>query len=326
MATVRLSDVVVPESFTGYVVQNTAENSSLVQSGVMARNAEIEAQLRAGADRFTVPVWLDLGNEEANIVNDDPDDEAVPKKIGSTSYKVRKAYLHQSWSAMNLASELAGDNALARIQSRVEAYWSRQLQRRLIATLNGVLADNIANDSGDMLHTASGAFGAAAVIDAAATLGDAMRDLRAIAMHSDTYTVALKNDLIATIPDSRGGFIQTFRGMAVIVDDMVTVDRTDPDAPLYTSVLFGPGAIGYGITEPRIAAGTEIENRPAAGNGGGQQVLHSRQNVAVHPAGFSFTDASVADESPSLAELTLATNWDRLAPRKHVPLAFLRHG
>lgn len=326
MATTRLSDVIVPQEFTGYVVQHTAEKSELVRAGVMSRNAAIEDQLRAGADRFTVPVWLDLGNEEANVVNDDPDHEAVPKKIGSTSYKVRKAYLHQSWSAMNLASELAGDDALARIQDRVSEYWTRQLQRRLIATLNGVLADNIANDAGDMLHTASGAFGAAAVIDAAATLGDAMRDLRAIAMHSDTYSAALKNDLIATVPDSAGGLIQTFRGMAVIVDDMVTVDRTDPDAPLYTSVLFGPGAIAYGITAPRIAEGTEIENRPAAGNGGGQQVLHSRQNVAVHPAGFSFTDASVAEESPSLLELTLATNWDRLAPRKHVPLAFLRHG
>jgi len=326
MATVRLSDVVLPESFTSYVVENTAERSELVTSGVMSRNAEIEAQLRAGADRFTVPVWLDLGNDEANIVNDDPDDEAIPRKLGSASYKVRKSYLHQSWSAMNLASELAGSDALQRIQSRATAYWTRQLQRRLIASLNGVLADNIANDGGDMLFTASGAFGATAVIDAAATLGDAMRDLRAIAMHSDTYALALKNDLIATVPDSRGGFIQTFRGMAVIVDDLSPVDRTDPDAPIYTSVLFGPGAVAYGMTEPRIAEGTEIENRPAAGNGGGQQVLHTRANIAIHPAGFSFTDASVALESPSMAELALASNWERVAERKNVPLAFLRHG
>jgi len=325
MATTQLADVIVPSEFTAYVVQNSVEKTALAQASVMRRNGLIESQLRAGADSFSVPMWMDLGNDEANIADDDPTHVAVPYKLGSGKQIVRKSFLHNSWSAMNLASELSGSDALQRIQDRARAYWDRQVQRRLVASLNGILGDNVANDAGDMLVDISAEvgdaafFSAAAVIDAAASCGDAMDGLSAIAMHSDIYARALKADLIATIPDSQGGFIKTFRGLAIVVDDGLPVA-----ANVYTTVLFGPGAVGYGITEPRIADGTEIENSPSAGRGGGMQTLHSRVNLAVHPAGFSFVEANVADVSPSIAELALAANWNRVVDRKAVPLAFLK--
>lgn len=326
MATTRIADVIVPEQLTPYVLQNSVERSALVESGITVRNAAIDGYLTAGADSFAIPFWRDLGNEEADIASDDPAQLSVPRKIGSGKQVVRKSFLHASWSAMNLAAELSGDDPLKRIQTRVAAYWARQAQRRLVATLNGILADNIANDAGDMRLDISGAagaasaFSAAAVIDATASLGDALRDLTAIGMHSDTYRAALKNDLIASTPASTGGFIQTFRGLGIVIDDGLPVA-----AGKYTSVLFGAGVFAYGMSEPRIAPGTEIENLPSSGNGGGQQILHSRVNLAVHPLGFSWKEGSVAGDSPTIAELALAANWDRVAERKAVPLAFLVH-
>lgn len=326
MAVTQIADIVEPQKFTDYIVQNTMEKTALVQSGVATRNGVIEDQLRAGAESFTVPHWNDLGNDEANIVTDNPAVNSTPYKINAGKQIVRKAFLHNSWSAMNLASELAGSDALSRIQDRATAYWTRQQQRRLIASLNGILADNVANDASDMVEDISaltgGAekFSASAVIEAAGTLGDAMRDLVAIAMHSDTYKAALKNDLIATVQQSDGSFIQTFRGLAIIVDDGM------PKAvDVYTSVLFGRNAVGYGVTAPNIAKGTEIENLPSAGNGGGQQVLHSRVNLAIHPAGFRWLEGSVAGQSATVAELALAANWSREFERKAIPLAFLKH-
>ncbi len=326
MAVTQIADVSVPAEFTQYITENSVEKSALVQSGIVTRNSAIDDQLRAGADSFSIPFWRDLPNDEANIASDDPAAHAVPRKLGTGKQVVRKAFLHSSWSAMNLASELSGSNALTRIQDRVGAYWQRQTQRRLVATLNGILADNVANDSGDMLNdvsSQSGAaanFSAAAVIDTAGTLGDSMRDLTAIAMHSATYKAALKADLIQTVPDSQGSLIQTFRGLGILIDDGLPVD-----AGVYTTVLFGAGVFGYGLTAPRIAAGTEIENLPSAGNGGGQQILHSRVNLSIHPLGFQWREDSVADESPTIAELAVASNWDRVTDRKNVPLAFLRH-
>lgn len=331
MAVVQLADVVVPQEFTSYIVENSVEKSALVQSGVIVRNSEIETQLRAGASMFSVPFWKDLANDAPNIVNDDPADHASPRKLASGKQLIRKGYYHNSWSAMNLASELSGSNALTRIQDRASAYWLRYSQRHLIACLNGVLADNVANDNGDMVNDISAATGAAAnfsasaVIDTAGTLGDSLRELSAIGMHSATYKSALKADLIQTLPDSQGGFIQVFRGLQILVDDGLPVTGTGA-AAVYTTVLFGPGAVGYGMTAPRIAAGTEIENLPSAGMGGGQQVLHSRLNVSFHPLGFSWKETAVVGESPTLAELADADNWDRVASdRKHVPLAFLKH-
>ncbi len=327
MATVQLADVIVPEEFTSYITENSIEKSALVQSGIVVRNSEIEAQLRAGASMFSVPYWKDLANDAPNVTNDDPAQMAVPRKLTAGKQMIRKGYYHNSWSAMNLASELSGSNALTRIQNRAGSYWLRYSQRHLIACLNGVLADNVANDSGDMVNDISSGTGAAAnfsagaVIDTAGTLGDSMRDLTAIGMHSAVYKAALKGDLIQTVPDSRGGFIQSFRGLAILVDDGLPVTGT-----VYTTVLFGPGAVGYGLTPPRVAAGTEIENLPSAGMGGGQQVLHSRVNLSMHPLGYSWKEDTVAGESPTLAELAMAENWDRVASdRKHVPLAFLQH-
>jgi len=328
MATTQLSDIIVPEAFTGYLVQNAMEKTALVQSGVLVPNAVINAQLTAGSDAFSVPFWRDLGNDEANVVNDDPASLASPKKIQTGKQFIRKAFLHQSWSAMNLASELAGSDALARIQDRAVAYWNRQLQRRLVASLSGVLADNVANDSDDMVLDITGAtantFSPEAVIDAAGTLGDSMDTVTGIAMHSDLYRQALKSDLIEFVQPSTGSMrMPTYRGLAVIVDDGMPKISDGAAGFHYTSVLFGAGAVGYGLTAPRTAEGTEVENIPGAGNGGGQQILHSRVNLAVHPAGFAWVEGTLAGDSPTIAELGAAAHWDRVVERKAVPMAFL---
>ena len=325
MATTQIADVIVPAKFTEYITVNTMEKTALVQSGVVAKNAAMLEQLTAGAQSFTVSYWLDLASDEADIVSDNPATLATPKMLTAGKQVVRKAFLHQGWAAMNLASELSGSDPLARIQDRAVNYWDRQMQRRLIASLQGIQADNVATNAGDMqldisaLAGALAKFSASAVIDCASTLGDGLEGLTAIGMHSAVLSYAMKNDMIATVPQSEGKFIKTFRGLAVIVDDGLPVATGN-----YTTVLFGPGAIGYAVADPRIAPGTEIENQPSAGNGGGQQTLHSRLNVACHPLGFTWKETTVAGNSPTIAELRLAANWGRVVTeRKAVPLAFL---
>lgn len=327
MATVttQLVDIIAPEQFTVYTVANSVERNAFFNSGVVVPNAAISQQLQAGAESFKVPYWKDLPDTEADIANDDPDDASTAGKIGSIKQVVRKSFLHGSWSAMNLASELSGDNALVRIQDRAAEYWNRQFQRRLIGSLKGILADNVANDAGDMLLDVSGLtgeaakFSAANVINAAGTLGDQMAGLTTLAVHSTIYKKMLADDVIETLPASNGGFIQVFRGLRLVVDDTLPML-----GDIYTSVLFGAGAVGFGTSAPRIAAGTEIENLPSAGNGGGLQILHSRVNLAVAPIGFSWLEGSVVGESPTIAELAIATNWDRITERKAIPLAFLK--
>ena len=326
MPQVQITDVIVPDEFTAYQVENSLLSTALSQSGVVAHNALIAAQLQAGAEGFTVPFWADLSDTEADITNDDPTDLSTPQKISASKQTVRKSFLHASWSEMSLASELSGSSALARIQSRVSAYWDRQIEKRVISTLLGVLASNVANNASDMVVDISGQAGAlanfngASVIDTALTMGDRLGDVKMIAMHSKVYGEALKNDEIQFFKPSENGVeLATYKGMGVIVDDNLT-----PANGIYTTILMGAGALGYAMAPPRTGYGTELFRVPAAGNGGGQTVLHSRFNVGIHPLGYAWSDGSIAGDSPSIADLAVAAHWTRaVSQRKSVPLAFL---
>ena len=198
MPVTQIADVVVLAEFTAYQVQNSLVSTALFQADVLVKNGEMESQLQAGAQSFTVPFWNDLGETEADITNDDPTVLSVPLKLTAGKQVVRKSFLHQSWSDMSLASELSGDNALVRIQDRISAYWDRQFEKRLIASLKGVLFSNVAQNCGDMVNDISGATGDAAnysgtaVIDTALTLGDRLGDGESIAMHSAIYGEALE--------------------------------------------------------------------------------------------------------------------------------------
>jgi hypothetical protein len=338
MAQTQISDVVVPAEFTAYQVENSMVSTALFQSGVAVQNGEMASQLQAGAQQFTVPFWSDIPDVEADITTDVLATLSTPQKITTASMVCRKSFLHASWSEMSLASELSGSDALVRVQSRVQAYWDRQWEKRLISTLLGVLYSNVANNGGDMvidIHAASGtvtlpgttvtvpanAFNGLAVINTALTIGDRLSDMKAIAMHSYIYGEALKNNEIQFFKPSDNSLqIPTYKGMACIVDDSLVTAT----AGVYITILFGPGAVGFAVAEPRTGYGTEIWRIPAAGNGGGNTTLHSRFDACIHPLGFAFTGASVASVSPVQAELALAANWTRAySQRKSVPLAFL---
>ena len=54
---------------------------------------------------------------------------------------------------MNLAQGIALQDPLMGVTDRIGDYWATDNQKRLINSLQGILADNVANDSGDLLHT-----------------------------------------------------------------------------------------------------------------------------------------------------------------------------
>ncbi len=331
MPTTQIADVIVPQEFTDYQIEHSMTSTALFQSGVLSKNGAIADALAKGSTNFTVPFWRDIvDGAEADITSDDPTVLSTPQKFSAGRQIVRKSFVHASWAEMSLAAELAGSDPITALQTRVAAYWQVQFEKRLVSTLNGILASNVANNNADMVVDISGAAGAAsafnatAVINTAATLGDRMNeDIRMIAMSSHIYTQALINDEVQFIPNSLGQPIKTYRGLAVLIDDNLT-----PANGVYTTVLMGSGAIGFGASEPITGHGTELFRVPAAGNGGGQTVLHSRMNVAMHPLGYAWNDgtggAALAGDSPTIADLAVGSHWTRVATsRKSIPLAFL---
>ena len=339
MALVQIGDVVVPERFAAYVQVLTAQKSALVQSGVVAMDSFLSGLLGGGGTTFTLPFWNDLDDTEANTSSDEKADYQSPANVTETdavplalttgreiSVRVNR---NQHWSAADLAGALAGSDPIEAISTRVADYWVRQDQRLFIAAAQGVIADNIANDAGDMIVDVSTAgavaesnrFSAEAFIDAQQTMGDRGSDLTAVVVHSVVEARMKKLNLIDYIPDSEGRvIIPAYQGKRLIVDDGLPVFAVGPNSG--TSVwLFGAGAYGMGEGTPRVPAA--VSRHELAGAGGGQEVLTSRRTFILHPRGFAYT-GTPAGPSPTNTEFALAAGWDRRVERKLIRFAELR--
>lgn len=331
MALVQLADVIIPEVYQTYGAVNSPEKTAFYESGVIVQNEGLNAKANEGGETLNVPFWNDLDASAAPNLSNDTTNAATPQKITAGRQIARVAYLNQGYSAADLAGEIAGSDPMQQVRNRFGTYWMRQWQRRLIATSNGILADNVANDSSDMVIdvaanatgsvTATTRFNRDVFTEAAYTMGDAASDLTAIAVHSRVMAQMVKNDDIVYIPDSQGQLtIPTYMGLRVIVDDGMTVTPGTTSGFKYTSILFGAGAFGFGEGSAKVPV--ELDRKAEQGNGGGVEVLWERKTWLLHPFGFAVGNAPEG-VSYSLAELATATTWNRVVARKNVPMAFL---
>lgn len=332
MAVTRISDVIVPEVFLPYMLKETKTKSAIFQSGILRSDPSLSGFLSGGGRTTNVPFWKDLADTESNVANDDPSDDATPEKISAAKDVAARHVRTQGWSSARLAAELAGDDPMRAIGTRVSAYWVRQFQSFLVATLHGVYLDNVANDSGDMVNdigtdatgTATDAelVSAEAVLDTRQTMGDAMSDLRTLIMHSVVYTRLSKQNLIDFIPNSDGKVMfPTYLGYNVIVDDGAK-RITGSNRTKYVTYLLGADAIAFNEVPPIKAVA--VDNDESAANGMGVDELWTRRQFIMHPYGIKWTDSSVAGEFPTNTELATAANWDRVyAERKQIPIAFM---
>ncbi len=202
--------------------------------------------------------------------------------------------------------------------------------------MTGIFADNAAAPGGSDTHTAndmtndvSGVgfvdgvtnFSAEAFIDACVTMGDSMESLGMVMVHSVVYARMQKNNLIDFIPDASGQIkIPTFLGRIVIVDDTMPVS-----SGVYQTWLFGAGAVRLGVGNAKVP--TEVQRKPDAGNGGGQEVLHNRVEWCLHPVGHKYIGTAPSggpSNATSSNNLAAAGSWSRRFPeRKMIKIARL---
>jgi hypothetical protein len=330
MAVTRIADAVVPEHFSAYMAKNTVQTMALYGAGIMRADADLAAKLGGGGLLFKVPFWKDLDDDESDTGSDDPDSHAVPGKLGSSMDVARRQFRTKGWSAANLTAELAGSDPMKRIGERVNPYWGRQFDTIALASVQGVFADNAANDGGDMINddstdavgapSASELFNTEGLMDTAQTMGDAKRVLKLLVMHSVVHTRLGKNDLIDFRPDSEGNFWhEQFGSFRILVSDRTT-KVVGTNRIRYHTYLFGADALGWAENAP--AKPVAVEEDESAGDGAGVETLWTRRQFAIHPYGIKWTESAVSGEFPTNAELKLAANWDRVyTERKQIPMA-----
>lgn len=315
----KISDVIVPEIFTPYVIEKTAEKSRILTSGIAIANPKLNELVTAGGITMNMPYWKDLTGDDEVLSDQNP---LTPGKINADKDIAALLLRGKAWGANELAGALAGDDPMEAIADRVADYWARQEQKILVSVLTGIFA--AASMSNHILDKSTEVISGNMVLDAKQLLGDSADQLQAIMMHSAVYTELQKQNLIQYTTTSDGKItIPTYLTYQVIVDDGMPVQTVGEGAnayKVYTTYLFAKGSIGRGEGTPVSLTPTETDRDSLAG----EDILINRRALVLHAMGVKWV-GQPAGVTPSNAELATGTNWVRVYEDKNIGLVALKH-
>jgi hypothetical protein len=319
MAT-TLQDIIVPELFNPYVIQRSMELSALYQSGIVSNNAEFDRLASEPAPIHHMPFFEDLTGDAEIVIEGN---KLTPAKITSNQDVSTTIRLAKAWAATDLSAQLSGKDPMEAIATLVARYWERQRQKVLLRILKGVFySEKMKEDHVYDTSTLSGKaanISASAFIEALQLLGDAQDQLTGVIMHSKTKSYLKQQNLISTERDSNSVEFETYQDRRVIVDDGCPVDDG-----VYTTYLFGQGAIALGNGSPEGFVATETDREKLMGSG--IDYLINRQCFIMHPRGIKWTNtARVNVETPTFKELENPTNWERVYDKKQIRMVAFKH-
>jgi hypothetical protein len=330
MATLR-SDIIIPEVFTPYVIEQTTQRDAFLASGVVQPMAELNAT--EGGDFVNIPFWKANLTGDFEVLSDSS--SLTPGKI--TTEKQVGVILHRgrAFESRDLAALAAGSDPMAAIGAKLGEYIANQRQKDLISCLKGVFGSLNANTSSSAffelcLDSESGdtptALSPRHVAEARAILGDQGEKLTAVAMHSKVYYDLVErraidyvssDDARGTSTTQSGGSmaaaygggvgVPTYMGLRVIVSDDVETAGSGSSTE-YGTYFFTQGAVASGEQ-----AGTEIETD--------RDILAKSDAMAVdlhycyHPVGAKW---GVSTVNPTRAQLETASNWSKVYELKNI--------
>ena len=314
----RIEDVVVPEIFNPYVIERTAELSAIRSSGIMASIPGIE--IPPSGRTVNLPYWNDINGDDEVFTDEG---ETTPDKLTADNDIAVILTRIKSWSSHDLSATFAGSDPLRAAGDLVAAYWARKEQKTLLAILKGVFASAAMTDSIlDISEEEDGAelISNDSLVDAISLLGDAGGSLTGILCHSAVmYNLAKKRllDLKPTEPGTTSmPEFQSYLGRRIIADDGAPVEGASEK--IYTTYLFGAGAIGYAEGSPNRPVEFDREAKAS------QDVLIHRRLFIMHPRGVKWV-GSATKATPSNVELAKGTSWERVYEQKNIRIVALKH-
>lgn len=302
----RIADVIVPEVFSSYVIERTAELSAIFSSGIAIANPKLNQLITGGGRTITLPAFKDLTGRSQLLSDTTP---LETKKIGTKADVAVALYRGNAWSSNDLASALAGSDPQQAIADLVADYWAREQNAILVDVLTGAFAATsmAALKIGDTSTYYDGDL----IVDAQGKLGDAAGKLQGLIMHSQVRNDLLKKDKTAfRMWREEGVEYNKYLNYDVIVDDSCPYDSTNGT---YTSYLFARGAVSLGMGQPVGMPLTETDRDILAGD----DVLANRLPMVIHPNGMKWK-GTPATETPSDTELRTGTNWERVSDIKNM--------
>jgi hypothetical protein len=329
MATLR-SDIIIPEVFTPYVIEQTTQRDAFLASGVVQPLAELNAT--EGGDFINVPFWKANLSGDFEVLTDST--SLTPGKI--TADKQVGVILHRgrAFEARDLAALAAGADPMAAIGAKIADYVANQRQKDLLSCLAGVFGalgnnstapfvdlsiDGLTGDTPTVLSPRH-------VAEARSLLGDQGDKLAAVAMHSKVYYDLVERKAIdyvstaeargSTTTQSGGSMVAayggevnvpTYMGLRVIVSDDVQTDGSGASTE-YATYFFTQGAVASG---EQLAMQTETDRDILAKSDAMSIDLH----YCYHPVGAKW---GVTTTNPTRAQLETITNWSKVYETKNI--------
>ncbi len=324
----------IPEIQNPYVNERSTTLSRLWQSGIVENSLPSANEISSGnGNRVVVPFNLSIEDEDAAVGSYTLANKITPTRIGNSLYTFHATTRAKSWTTADLDKIVAGHNPVGVLTEQMGTFWANNYQKDLLAQTQGIVADNIANDSGDMVNdiysdvvagslTAANLVSQDAIIDAMHTMGDHRGKLKAVIMHSNVRKQLEKDEPNNFIPASATNIgFDTYLGLMVIEDDSMTV-TAGSNTPSYDTILFGAGVFSYGADSRLI--GEEWDRDTTSADGMGENFIVTRRRFGLHPQGFDYTLTNPED-MPTRANWASATNWARkVTDRKQIAMAVLR--
>ncbi len=345
-----LSNLVTRPEFLQYTAEGIFEQSKWIQSGIVQRNAALDA--RAGGTRVRVPFFDPIAPTETQILSTSSWNGGLGYLTAQnvTADEQIMTILHRgfAYAADDLSKLGSGADPLAHVRNQLSAAINKLKTATLAAQLlglfggisgAGVLGPNQTNKTfagvpGSM--TEANFLNVANVVAAKALLGERGDNLDSIAMHSNVayYLQQVGMLTFSTSALSTGGSItwggggvgvtQTevpfFAGLRVVIDDQLTAltGGTSTHAKKYPVYLFQSGVVSEGIQQDlRLAGDRNILSM--------QDILAVDYHYGYHVTG---TKWNVAGDNPTNAATTgnLAdtASWSLVySTTKQVPVARL---
>lgn len=231
----------------------------------------------------------------------------------------------QAWTEKDFSYDITGGvDFMENVAQQVSEYWDEVDQATIIAILQGIFAmsdtegTKFVNSHTHDITAVTNTEGQTGHMDAT-TINTAIQ--KACGDHKQKFSLAIMHSAVATNLENmnlltylkyndangmqRDTGLGTINGKLVIIDDSMPVDTTGND-PVYTTYLFGDGAIEYTNCGAKVPA--EMSRDPKTN--GGQDTLYNRQRKCWSPYGISFTMNNVSTLSPTDAELADGSNWE----------------
>ena len=129
-----LADVIVPEVFFGYILEEDNRVNRLVQSGAVVADANSASFLAGGGQTASLPSWQATDGDVENVSTDDAT-IAAGNDVQGRRQIIARVERNGVWSSADLTAMLAGSDPLANAAARIAQFRNTKRQETLMTVL-----------------------------------------------------------------------------------------------------------------------------------------------------------------------------------------------